>query len=173
MPTQFCNLPYISIIYWKLRMSCLKMFSYILQVFVCSVCCCTVSKFYHAHDISIIYCSGGGFLFVYLSCWIVTYAFNWSNICRVWTNNGNTRQYRNIIVLAALKEHYSFVCLCCIVPVSVHYRLYLVTVQRGQAVGAHLARAYVIKTAAFLGVSRKAISRVMTTYTNHGRISST
>ena len=33
-----------------------------------------------------------------------------------------------LFVLAALKECYSFVCLCCIVPVSVHYRLYLVTV---------------------------------------------
>ena len=33
-----------------------------------------------------------------------------------------------LFVLAALIEHYSFVCLCCIVPVSLHYRLYLVTV---------------------------------------------
>ena len=36
-------------------------------------------------------------------------------------------------VLVALKEHqlclhYPFICLYCVVPVSVHYRLYLVTV---------------------------------------------
>ena len=30
MPTQFCNLPYKSIIYWKLQLFCLKIFSYIL-----------------------------------------------------------------------------------------------------------------------------------------------
>jgi len=45
-------------------MFCLKIFSYIPQVFVCSVWCCTVSNFYHACDISIIYCSSGGFPFV-------------------------------------------------------------------------------------------------------------
>ena len=36
-----------------------------------------------------------------------------------------------LFVLAALKEHifhYSFVCLCCVVPVSLHYILCLVTV---------------------------------------------
>ena len=33
-----------------------------------------------------------------------------------------------LFVLAALIELYSFVCLCCIVPLSMHYRLYLVTV---------------------------------------------
>ena len=48
-------------------MSCLKMLSYILQGFMCNVWCYTVSNFYHAHDISIIYCSGVGFLFVCLS----------------------------------------------------------------------------------------------------------
>ena len=32
-PPKFCNLPYISIIYLKLHMSCFKIFSYILQVF--------------------------------------------------------------------------------------------------------------------------------------------
>ena len=46
-------------------MSCFKMFSFILQVFVCNVWCCTVNNFYHAHDISIIYCSGGGFVCLY------------------------------------------------------------------------------------------------------------
>ena len=33
-----------------------------------------------------------------------------------------------LFVLAALIECYSFVCLCCIVAVSMHYRLYFVTV---------------------------------------------
>jgi len=89
MPTQFCNLPFTSIIYWRLHMSCLKIFSFILQVFLWNFWCCTVSNFYHACDISIIYCSGGGFLFVYLSCWVGTYAYSWINIYRGWTNNGS------------------------------------------------------------------------------------
>jgi len=41
--------------------------------------------------------------------------------------------------------------------------------QRGQIVGAHLAGASVTKTANVFGVSRAAVSKVMTTYTNHGR----
>jgi len=48
-------------------MSWLKMFSYILQVFAWNIWCYTVSNFYHARDISIIYCSGGCSLFVCLS----------------------------------------------------------------------------------------------------------
>ena len=44
--------------------------------------------------------------------------------------------------------------------------------QRGQIVGVHLAGASVIKTATVLGVSRAAVSKVMTAYTNHGRTSS-
>ena len=43
--------------------------------------------------------------------------------------------------------------------------------QRGQIVGARLAGASVTKTAALLGVSRAAVSKVMMTYTNHGRTS--
>jgi predicted transcriptional regulator len=39
-------------------------------------------------------------------------------------------------------------------------------------VGARLAGASVIKTATLLGVSRAAVSKVMTTYTNHGNTSS-
>ena len=35
--------------------------------------------------------------------------------------------------------------------------------------GAHLAEAYVTKIATLLGVSRAAVSKVMTTYTNLGR----
>jgi len=44
--------------------------------------------------------------------------------------------------------------------------------QRGHIIGAHLAGASVTKRATLLGVSRAAVSRVMTTYTNHGRTSS-
>ena len=44
--------------------------------------------------------------------------------------------------------------------------------QRGQIVGAHLAGASVTKTATLLGVSRAAVSKVMTTHTNHGKTSS-
>jgi len=39
-------------------------------------------------------------------------------------------------------------------------------------VGAHLAAASVTKTATLLGVYRVAVSKVMATYTNHGRTSS-
>ena len=41
--------------------------------------------------------------------------------------------------------------------------------QRGQIVGARLAGAPVTKTATLLGVSRAAVSKVMTTYTNYMR----
>ena len=44
--------------------------------------------------------------------------------------------------------------------------------QRRQIVGARLAAASVIKTATLLGVSRTAVSKVMTTYTNQGKTSS-
>jgi len=44
--------------------------------------------------------------------------------------------------------------------------------QRGQIVGACLAGAYVTKIATLLGVSRAAVSKVMTTYTNLGRSTS-
>ena len=127
------NLPYISIIYWKIHMSCLKFFSYIRQVFVWNVWCCTVSNFYHARDIAIIYYSGDGFLFVFLSELLsATYEYNWINIYRGWRNNGNTRQYWNKNCLCWLHWNniscsfrYSFVCLCYVVPVSLRYRLCL------------------------------------------------
>ena len=44
--------------------------------------------------------------------------------------------------------------------------------QRGQIVGVRLAGASVTKTATSLGVSRAAVPKVITTYTNHGRMSS-
>ena len=44
--------------------------------------------------------------------------------------------------------------------------------QSGQIVGAHLAGASVTKMATLLGVSRAAVSKVMTTHTNHGKTSS-
>jgi len=39
--------------------------------------------------------------------------------------------------------------------------------QKGQSVGAHLPGVSVIKTATLIGVSRAAISKVMTTHTYH------
>ena len=45
--------------------------------------------------------------------------------------------------------------------------------QRGQIVGARLAAVSVTKTGTLLGVSRAAVSKVMTTYTNRGRMSTT
>jgi len=84
--------------------------------------------------------------------------------------NGNTRQYRNKIVCVGCTEStlvvrivgHSFVCLRCVMPVSIHYRLCVVTVrikyckmgnlsdfQRGQIAGARLVGASVTKTAIF------------------------
>jgi hypothetical protein len=94
---------------------------------------CTVSNCYHASDISIIYWSGGG-LCVYLSSWVALYVYSWIYIYRRWTNNGNIRQYWNKTVCVGCTLRtlvVSFVCLCCVVPVSVHCRLYLVTVCMG------------------------------------------
>jgi transposase len=44
--------------------------------------------------------------------------------------------------------------------------------QRGYSVGVHLAGASVTKTATLLGVSKAAVSKVMMTYSDHGRTSS-
>ena len=55
-----------------------------------------VSNFYHACDISIIYCSGDGFMFVCLSELLSgNYVYSWINTYRGWTNNGNIRQCSN------------------------------------------------------------------------------
>ena len=43
--------------------------------------------------------------------------------------------------------------------------------QRGQIFGARLAGASVTKPETLLGISRAALSKVMTTCTNHGKIS--
>jgi len=59
---------------------------------------------------------------------MATCAYNGINIYRVWTNNENARQYRNKIVCVGCTDRMLFFCLCSIVPVSMHYRLYLVTV---------------------------------------------
>jgi hypothetical protein len=96
-------------------------------------------------------------------------------------NNGNTGQYRNKTVCVGCTGitlfvsifHYSFVCLLCAVPVSVHYRLCSVTVrmkvlqngkvsalQRGQVVSAGLAEAYTIKAVTISGVSIAAVAMV-------------
>jgi hypothetical protein len=44
--------------------------------------------------------------------------------------------------------------------------------ERGQIVGAHLAEASGAKTAKLLGESRATLSKVMSAYTNHGKITS-
>jgi IS30 family transposase len=44
--------------------------------------------------------------------------------------------------------------------------------ERGKIVGVHLAGASVTKTATLLGALRVTISKVMLTYTNHGKTSS-
>jgi hypothetical protein len=44
--------------------------------------------------------------------------------------------------------------------------------QRGQNVGARLAGEIVIKSATLLGISRAAVPKVMTSYTDHGKTSS-
>ena len=53
---------------------------------------------------SIIYCSGGGFLFVCLSELLSGNIRLLLNICRGWTDNGNTRQYGNKTVCVGCTE---------------------------------------------------------------------
>ena len=107
-------------------------------------------------------------------------------------NNGNTRQYRNKTVFVGLTErtlvvsvfHYSFICLRCLVAVSMHYRLCLVTVcvkvlQNGGHVRfSKWTDSWCLfscnicnQTATSLSVSRAAVAKVMMTYTNHRKTS--
>ena len=164
----------------------MKIFFCILQVFIWNIWCCTVSNFYYARDISLIYCSSGSFLFVCLSCWVATYMYSWINIYRGWTNNGKTRQYRNKTVCVGCTERTlvaSFVIFCwwCVVPLSLQYRLCLITVcmklpqngrlvrfQRGQIVGAHLTGASVTKNGHFIRCFQSSSFQGVMTYTNHG-----
>jgi len=44
------------------------------------------------------------YLYFYLSCCMATYVCSWINIYTVWTNNGNTRQYRNKAVCVGYTE---------------------------------------------------------------------
>ncbi|GFV03027.1 transposable element Tcb1 transposase [Trichonephila clavipes] len=48
----------------------------------------------------------------------------------------------------------------------------LFEVKRGMVIGARLAEASLSRTAKFVGVSRTTVSRVMTAYTNMGKVSS-
>jgi len=88
------------------------------------------------------------------------------------------------IVLAAPKEHYLYLsllfCLFTLCSASVDTLQIVLNCKMGdlsdfgtgQIVGACLAVASVIKTATSLSVSRAAVSKVMTAYTNHGKTSS-
>jgi hypothetical protein len=44
--------------------------------------------------------------------------------------------------------------------------------ERGQVVGAHLAGAFVSKSATLLGAPRATVSKVMSAHTNHGKTTS-
>ena len=186
MPTQFCNLPYISIMHWKLHLSCLKIFLYILrylcEMFGAVLLVTFIMPVIYPLFIAVVV----SYLCVYLSCWVTTYVYSWINIYRGWKNNGNTRQNRNKTVCVGYTERtlvisfiiLLFVCLCCVVPVSMDYRLYLVTVcmkvlQNGRLLRFSKRTDYwctsVTKMATLVGVSRAAV--FMTTHTNHGKTS--
>ena len=181
MPAQFCNLPYISI-YIESYICLVWKFLPIFCSYCCVWCCTFIMPMIYPLFIAVV---GFSYLCVYLSCWVATNVYSWINIYTGWTNNGNTRHYRNKTVCVGCTKRtlvVSFVCLCCVVPLSMHYRLCLVTVcvkilQNGTLLRfskrtdscAHLAVASVTKMATLLGVSIAAVSKVMTTYTNHGR----
>ena len=122
---------------------------------------------------------------------MAAYAYISINVFRGWTNNGNTRKYRNKTVCFGCTERILvvsfFIPLFVLCSASVN-RLQIVFsnslyestakwetnsyFQRGQIVGAPLAGASVTKTTTLLGISRAAVSMVMTTCKNHGRTSS-
>jgi hypothetical protein len=87
-----------------------------------------------------------------------------------------------VFVFSMSTFRYSFVCLHCVVPVSVHYRLCLVTVcvkvlQNGRLVifskltdcRCVFSCSVFNQTATSLAVPRAAVPRVMTTYTDHAK----
>jgi len=106
MPTQFCNLPYISIIYIE-SYACLvwKLFPlfcrYLCPMFVVVLSVTFIMPVIYSLLIAVVVVSS---LCVYLTCWVATCAYSWINICRGWTNNGNTRQYRNKTVCVGCTE---------------------------------------------------------------------
>jgi len=51
---------------------------------------------------------------------MATYAYNGINIYRIWTNNGNTRQYRNNIVCVGCTDRMLFFCLFVLYSASVN-----------------------------------------------------
>jgi len=121
-------------------MSYLKIFSYILQVFMemfaVILLVTSIMPMLYSLFIVVVVVSC---LCVYLSCWVATYVYSWINIYRGWTNNGNTIQYRNKTVCVGFTERKlvaSFIILFCLFvlcsasvsALSVHYQLCLVTV---------------------------------------------
>ena len=136
MPTQFCNLPYIALYIDSYICLICKFFPifcrYLCEMFVVVLLVTFIMPVIHPLSIAVVVVS---YFCVYLSCWVATYVCSWINIYRGQTNNGNTGQYRNKTVCVGLHWknisyifHYSFVCLCCIVPLSMHCRLCLATV---------------------------------------------
>jgi len=112
-------------------------------------------------------------------------------------NNGTTRHYKNkivyigcpvrilvvsfVILLFVCIFRYSFICLCCVVPVSMHYRLCLVTVRVNALQNGRLVRfwkrtdcwcEFSWSGCNYNGVSSAAAAVVITPYTDHGKTSS-
>jgi hypothetical protein len=108
-------------------------------------------------------------------------------------NNGNTRQYRNKIVCVGCSErilyvrffHYSFVCLHCVAPASLHYRLCLVTIHMKVLQNGKLVRfskrtdcwcvfscSICKQNGHFIRCITAAVSKAMMAYKNHWKTSS-
>jgi hypothetical protein len=103
-------------------------------------------------------------------------------------NNGNNTQYRKKTVCVGSTErtvvvsivHYFLVCLCCVVPVSTHYRLCLVTVRMKIPQNGRLVRfsrrtdcwctfsLSICNQTDTLFLYQRSSSNVMKAYTNHG-----
>ena len=129
------------------------------------------------------------FIDMFLNVWCIlcTFAVTYAGDGQ---NNGNTRQYRSRTVCVGCTErtlvvnilHYSFVCLHYVVPVLMHCRWCLVTVcikvlQNGRLVRfsnrtdswCMFSWASITKSVTLFGVSRSAVSEVMTAYANRGK----